>query len=68
MMPEMTGIELYRRAIAEAPALASRFVFLTGGVFTDEARAFVDEPGRRCLTKPVERAELLAAIEAAAAA
>lgn len=68
MMPEMTGIELYRRAIAEAPALANRFVFLTGGVFTADARAFLDEPGRRWLAKPVERATLVAAVTAVTAA
>lgn len=68
MMPEMTGLELYRRVVAEAPALADRFVFVTGGVFTADAQAFLEEPGRRWLAKPVERAALSAAVAAAAAA
>ena len=66
MMPEMTGFELYQRAIAATPAVADRFVFLTGGVFTDEARQFLEVPGRRWLAKPVRRAELLAAVDAVA--
>ena len=64
MMPEMTGIELYERAVAATPTVAGRFVFLTGGVFTDEARAFLDAPGRRWLTKPARRDELAAALDA----
>ena len=64
MMPEMTGIELYERAVAATPTVAGRFVFLTGGVFTDEARAFLDAPGRRWPTKPARRDELAAALDA----
>ena len=55
---------LYERAVAATPTVAGRFVFLTGGVFTDEARAFLDAPGRRWLTKPARRDELAAALDA----
>ena len=39
MMPEMTGMELYATLAREAPGQAERMVFLTGGAFTEAARA-----------------------------
>ena len=66
MMPDLTGMELFAQVTARDPALASRFVFLTGGVFTDDARAFLDAPGRRWLSKPVSRRELQQAVDAIA--
>jgi hypothetical protein len=37
-------------------------------VFTADAQAFLEEPGRRWLVKPVERAALIAAVTAVTAA
>jgi PAS domain S-box-containing protein len=54
MMPEMTGMELYARLVAAAPALAARTIFLTGGAFTGPARAFLDGVPNACLEKPFE--------------
>ena len=33
MMPEVSGIDVYREVTARRPELASRFVFMTGGAF-----------------------------------
>ena len=52
MMPELTGIDVYRRRSAMAPPFDHRMVFLTGGAFTPRAHALagtirdeqVDEP------------------------
>jgi CheY-like chemotaxis protein len=42
MMPKMTGMEVWKEVARGAPHLAERFVFVTGGAFTQEARAFLE--------------------------
>jgi CheY-like chemotaxis protein len=54
MMPEVSGIEVYRRVSEQRPENASRFVFMTGGAFTPEAREFLKETPLVCLEKPFE--------------
>jgi PAS domain S-box-containing protein len=53
MMPGTSGIEVWKRVRASDPALAERFVFVTGGAFTAEAAAFLAD-GREHLVKPFE--------------
>jgi hypothetical protein len=55
-------MELYARVTQQAPHLRTRFVFLTGGAFTDNARTFLEEPGRRTVNKPFKVPELRAAV------
>jgi PAS domain S-box-containing protein len=52
MMPDVSGMDVYARVVAERPELAGRFVFVTGGAFTDRARTFVDEVGAPVVQKP----------------
>jgi signal transduction histidine kinase len=59
MMPEVTGMDMYRRLKETAPEQAARMVFLTGGAFTARARAFLDEVANPRIEKPVELASLL---------
>jgi DNA-binding NtrC family response regulator len=54
MMPEVSGMELFARVSERRPAIASRFVFMTGGAFTAQARAFVEQTPLVCLEKPFE--------------
>jgi CheY-like chemotaxis protein len=54
MMPGMTGMELFEAAVRQHPELARRFVFLTGGTFTPEAREFLDRAGTRRVEKPFD--------------
>jgi len=54
MMPEVSGMEVYDRVSARRPEIAERFVFMTGGAFTPEAREFLDENPLVCLEKPFE--------------
>ncbi len=61
MMPEMNGMELYRKVQEELPLMASRFVFLTGGAFTDQAARFLREVECPTLDKPIDP-ELLRAV------
>jgi signal transduction histidine kinase len=54
MMPDISGIEVYREATARRPEIASRFVFMTGGAFTPKAREFLKDRSVVCLEKPFE--------------
>jgi len=62
MMPDLTGMDLRERLAVEAPALARRMVFLTGGAFTERARAFVEQGDVRVLEKPVDADALRALV------
>jgi signal transduction histidine kinase len=62
MMPEMTGMELYDRVCEAAPEQAARVVFLTGGVFTAQSRAFLARVANPCLEKPFESDQLRALV------
>ncbi len=62
MMPDITGMEVYTQVIANDPAAAGRFLFMTGGAFTDKARDFLEKNATRCLEKPISKADLHAAI------
>ncbi|MFK7990433.1 MAG: ATP-binding protein [Sandaracinaceae bacterium] len=52
MMPEMTGMELYDAALEQVPDQVSRFVFMTGGAFTERAKTFLAEHAVPLLQKP----------------
>jgi FixJ family two-component response regulator len=54
MMPDMTGMELHARLDDVAPELARRVVFLTGGAFTSDARAFLERVPNARIEKPFE--------------
>ncbi|HSN90360.1 MAG TPA: PAS domain S-box protein [Anaeromyxobacteraceae bacterium] len=58
LMPEMSGMELYEKLAAEFPDQARHTVFMTGGAFTDRARAFAARRQHRVMTKPVDLREL----------
>ena len=59
MMPGMTGTQLFERAQALDPAIASVFVFMTGGAVGEERERMV-ATGARHLSKPVGLEELRA--------
>jgi signal transduction histidine kinase/CheY-like chemotaxis protein len=52
MMPEVSGMDVFEAVTTAHPELTSRFVFMTGGAFTDRARAFLQDPRVRRLEKP----------------
>lgn len=54
MMPEVSGMEVYGRVFEQRPQTASRFVFMTGGAFTPQAREFLKATTLACLEKPFE--------------
>jgi len=62
MMPNMTGIELHARLREIRPELAERMVFLTGGVFDEEAERFLEAHARWCMGKPFDPGALVALV------
>ncbi len=68
MMPTITGIDLHQYVIEKNPALAARFVFMTGGTYTARARDYLEKVANPRLTKPFEIPDLVAAIEAVSSA
>jgi len=60
MMPGMDGEAFYEALRAKHPELAERVVFVTGGAFTLEARAFLATTERPVLDKPVDAGALRA--------
>lgn len=62
MMPGTTGMDVYDRAIRRDPGLARRFVFLSGGAFTDRARTFLNGFDGLVLGKPIRSADIRRAV------
>jgi signal transduction histidine kinase len=62
MMPTVDGPEIYARLASDAPDVAERVIFCTGGAFTRRAREFSESVNNTFLQKPVARDDLLAAI------
>jgi CheY-like chemotaxis protein len=58
MMPALSGMDFYREVVRIVPRLASRVFFMTGGVYTPRARAFVEAMPNRCIVKPPDSAKL----------
>jgi two-component system, NtrC family, sensor kinase len=63
-MPDMSGVELYQAVKQQWPELAERFIFITGGAFSSEARRFLEDVDIACINKPFQLRELLELIEA----
>lgn len=54
MMPDMSGMELHAWVSRIAPDQAARMVFLTGGIFTTGARAFLAAVPNTHIEKPFD--------------
>jgi DNA-binding response OmpR family regulator len=50
--------------VREAPDMAERMVFITGGAFTEAARAFLETHRLPCLDKPFEPESLRSRLRA----
>jgi signal transduction histidine kinase len=64
VMPGVDGPELLARVRETNPALAERFVFVTGGAFTPRIESFVDTTTHPVLFKPLQRRDLVEAVRA----
>lgn len=54
MMPQITGMDVHAAVRKLDPAAADRIVFITGGAFTESARAFLDRAPNVRLEKPFD--------------
>jgi PAS domain S-box-containing protein len=52
MMPHLSGDALYEKVATVAPAVAARFVFITGGACETRLQRFLAEAPNPCLDKP----------------
>ncbi len=52
MMPTLSGMDLFEELSRVAPEQAARMVFMTGGAFTERARAFLERVQNPRLEKP----------------
>jgi CheY-like chemotaxis protein len=64
MMPEMTGMEVYRELARIAPAVTNDIIFITGGAFSAEADAFLESVPNQVIEKPFDPRNLRATIRA----
>jgi signal transduction histidine kinase/ActR/RegA family two-component response regulator len=62
-MPEVSGMGLHEFVRERWPALADRFVFVTGGAFSPDAKRFLEESDCAVIQKPFRVEDLLALIE-----
>jgi len=58
IMPEMTGMDVYRAALQRPTPLHERIVFMTGGAFTQRARDFLQKVPNLRIEKPFELGHL----------
>ena len=58
MMPETSGIDVFQSVEKTAPELARRFIFMTGGAFTERADRFLAEVSNPCIQKPFHSDQL----------
>jgi two-component system cell cycle sensor histidine kinase/response regulator CckA len=63
MMPELSGMDVYEAIERDHPEWLDRVVFMTGGTFTERARAFQERIPNTFLSKPIEAATLLGVIQ-----
>ncbi|MGZ3500802.1 MAG: ATP-binding protein [Gemmatimonadaceae bacterium] len=63
MMPDMTGMDFHRELSLIAPEQADRMIFITGGAFTEKARAFLSETPKEHIDKPFYSANLRAIVQ-----
>jgi CheY-like chemotaxis protein len=63
-MPELSGVDFYRRLELKDPDLARRVVFCSGGVFGEATREFIEATRNPVLHKPLTPEALLDAVGA----
>jgi two-component system NtrC family sensor kinase len=62
-MPQMDGRQFFQALVQAKPHLASRVVFLSGGIVSEETDAFLHSVPNACLTKPFDMAEVQRVLE-----
>jgi CheY-like chemotaxis protein len=68
MMPEVSGVDLYKEATQQAPGIEQRIIFITGGAFTQRAKDFLESIPNKWLEKPFNIQEIQELVRQRAAA
>jgi DNA-binding response OmpR family regulator len=63
LMPRLRGDEFYFQATELRPALAERFIFITGFAADSDNKRFLSEQGQRHLIKPFPINDLIEAVK-----
>jgi PAS domain S-box-containing protein len=58
LLPDLSGVDVFERATAAKPDLARRFVFVTGGAFTERSRNLLQAITNARIDKPFDLTEL----------
>ncbi|MBN2529036.1 MAG: PAS domain S-box protein [Deltaproteobacteria bacterium] len=58
VMPQTTGIDVHKWILANVPELADDMVFMTGGVFTDDAKQYLATYDPPVISKPFDHRTL----------
>jgi DNA-binding NtrC family response regulator len=66
-MRDVSGMELFEWLSGRVPDVARRMIFMTGGAYTPQARAFLDRVPNPRVEKPFQLEELQALVRATAA-
>ena len=64
MMPDMTGMDVFREVERQRPELSRRIAFITGGAFSPDAQEFLRAVDAPTLEKPFTMAELRTFVDA----
>jgi signal transduction histidine kinase/CheY-like chemotaxis protein len=65
MMEGIDGVAVYEALGRQNPSILERFVFMTGGVFTERAKVFLESIKNPCLKKPFDADDVERALRAA---
>lgn len=65
MLPESGGEEFYTLATQKRPDLCQRFIFMTGGTFSDRSESFLARQNQAILVKPFSTDDLMHALSEA---
>jgi CheY-like chemotaxis protein/two-component sensor histidine kinase len=57
-MPGLDGADLYEQVRGRRPEVTEKFVFMTGGAYTEKTSRFIERAARPCLQKPFPIAEI----------
>lgn len=63
MMPDLTGVDVYLHVAARDQRAADAIVFMTGGVYQERERAFLERIDNLILRKPINPHHLRRMIE-----
>jgi CheY-like chemotaxis protein len=64
VLPDVSGVEVYRRSVAAEPSYRQRFAVATGAASVPEVAMFLATFSGPVLYKPVDAAQLIAAVRA----